>query len=104
MLRAMSSLVPWFLAAAAAVWFGWMAQRSGRNLLLWGLGGAVFALVTTTIIFGLGHAAAIPFSDQESHTLHYEWAALSAAVIVAFGWLVTTPLHRHLLRLWQRKA
>jgi hypothetical protein len=78
-----------------------MAGRSGRNWALWALGGGLFALSTSTIIFGLGHASAIPFSDQENTKLHYEWTALSILVIAVVGWLFTTPLHRHLL-LWRK--
>jgi hypothetical protein len=98
------SFVPWALAAATAAWFGWMAGRNGRNWALWALGGGLFALVASTIIFGLGHASATPFSDQERTKLHYEWTVLSIVVIAVVGWLFTTPFHRHLLRWRKPKA
>jgi len=98
------SIVPWALAAATALWFGWMAGRSGRNWILWALGGGLFALVTATIIFGVGHASAIPFSDRERARLQDDWTLLSIAVIGVLGWLFTMPFHRHLFRWWERKA
>jgi hypothetical protein len=93
--------IPWLLALAAGVWFGFMAWRAGRNALLWGLGGALFALVSSTILFGLGQASAIPFSDAELGTLHIKWTLAAVLMIFVLGWLFTMPLHRIHVMLWK---
>ncbi len=87
--------IPWVLAGVNAVWFGLMARRAQGNWVLWALGGGVFALVTSTIIFGLGQASCIPFSDHERAVLHTQWTLLSIVVTAALGWLFTWGLHRH---------
>ncbi|HEV2208307.1 MAG TPA: hypothetical protein VG167_05990 [Verrucomicrobiae bacterium] len=86
--------IPWILTAITAIWFGAMARRAERNWVLWGLGGGFFALVTSTIIFGLGHAASIPFSQRDVAGMHFKWAAISVVVIGVLGWLFTLGLHR----------
>ena len=95
-------VIPWCLGILTAAWFGWQASRAGRSRLGWCIGGGVFGLITTTIIFGLGEASVNPFSDAQRLTLRYEWAGLSALLILVFGWLFTMPLHRHHLALWKR--
>ncbi|HWX19493.1 MAG TPA: hypothetical protein VN578_06260 [Candidatus Binatia bacterium] len=95
--------IPWLLALATGIWFGFQARKAGRNWLLWGLGGAFFALVVTTILFGLGEAAAIPFSDAEKASLHKKWTAAALIIIAALGWLFTMPLHRSHLAFWNAR-
>ncbi len=92
--------VPWLLAGLTGAWFGWMAHRAGRNLTLWGVGGAAFALVTSTIVLGLGQAAAIPYSDHDRSVEHLEWVLSAVALIAILGWLLTMSLHRHHLAIW----
>ena len=94
--------IPWLLAFVAAAWFGLMARGAGRNWVLWGLGGALFALVTSTIVFGLGSASCIPFSDHDRSVFHLQWTVISVVLIAAGGWLLTMSLHRHHLLLLRR--
>lgn len=90
--------IPWVIAIITSLWFGFMAHRAERNWVLWGLGGGLFALVTSTIIFGLGHASSTPFSEHERSTLQVEWAVISVLLVGIIGWLLTLSLHRqHLL-------
>jgi len=86
--------IAWALAGATAVWFALLAVRSGKNWALWGLAGGCFALVSSTCIFGLGHAAAIPFSDRERAALHVEWTLVAVAVILLVGGLLTWNIRR----------
>jgi hypothetical protein len=86
--------IAWLLALANAVWFGVMAQKVGRNWVLWGLGGGVLALVTATIILGLGQASIIPFSNRERFYVEIKLAILALVVIFLLGWIITTGLHR----------
>jgi len=92
--------VPWFLAAATALWFGITAKRAERNSVLWSLGGGLFALVISTIVFGLGHAAGIPFSEQQRARLHVEWTTEAVVLIGILGWLFTLGLYRHEWKSW----
>ncbi len=92
--------VPWVLAFATAVWFGWMARKAGRSLVQWVLTGAVFGLATATIVLGLCQAASIPFSDHERTIMHFKWTGAAIIVIAVLGWVITLGLHRHHLWLW----
>jgi hypothetical protein len=92
-------LIPWPVAVATAVWFGVMAFRVGKNILLWGIGGGLMGLVLTTIILGLGQATFIPFTTQEIAPFRLKMAVLAIIVVACVGWLFTGGLHRHLLAL-----
>lgn len=94
--------IPWVLAAATAVWFAWMARKAERSVVQWTLTGAVFGLVTATIVLGLCQATGIPFSDHERTVLHIESTAAAVLVIAAIGWVITLGLHRHHRALWNR--
>ncbi len=86
--------IPWLLAVATAIWFGFTAHRAERNSVLWSLGGGLFALVISTIVLGLGNAAAMPFSDHERSSLHLRWTGEAVVLIGILGWLFTLGLHR----------
>ncbi|RPJ36141.1 MAG: hypothetical protein EHM35_08705 [Planctomycetaceae bacterium] len=87
---------PWLLAAITGIWFGLLAWRAGRNWFPWALTGALFALMTTTFVFGLGQATAIPFSDGEKTADQLEWTLIAVALIAVLGSLFT-------LGLWRRR-
>jgi len=92
------TVVPWLLAVVTAIWFGFVGHRAERNFVLWSLGGGLFALVASTIVLGLGYAAAMPFSDQERTKLHLRWTGEAVVLIGILGWLFTFGLHRQGLR------
>jgi hypothetical protein len=87
-------IIPWLLAVATAIWFGLTARRAERDATLWSLGGGFFALVVSTIVFGLGHAAAMPFSAHERARLHVQWTGEAVVLIGILGWLFTLGLYR----------
>ena len=92
--------IPWVIGILTALWFGLMARWAERNWVSWGLGGGVFALVTSTIVFGLGHASSIAFSEHERSALQVKWTVISFLLVGIVGWLLTLGLHRqHLLLL-----
>jgi len=93
--------IPWIIAIITAFWFGFMALRTERNWVLWGLGGGLFALVTSTIVFGLGLASSFPFSEHERSSLQVKWAVISILLVGIVGWLLTLSLHRQHLLLWR---
>ena len=94
--------IPWLLAIVTAGWFWWMAKRAGRNVTLWAVGGAAFGLVVSTLVLGLGHAASIPFSDQQRRAQQLKWTAAAVGLILVGGWALTSGLHRHHLILWRK--
>jgi len=83
-----------FFAVATAIWFGLMAYRAGRAWYGWALGGAIFALVASTIVFGVTQATFLPLS----HTAYVHWRVRSVAiaflVIFILGWILTLSLRR----------
>ena len=95
-------IIPWVLSIATALWFTLMARRAGRTWVPWALSGAVFALVTATIVLGLGQATCNPFSDEQRTAYHIAWAGSAVAAIAVLGWVCTMPLHRHHLALWRK--
>jgi hypothetical protein len=93
--------IPWIIAIITALWFGFMARNAERNWVLWGLGGGLFALVASTIVFGLGHASSIPFSEHDRSSLQVQWAVISVLLVGIVGWLLTLSLHRQHLLVWR---
>ena len=80
-------IVPWIMAAVTAVWFGLMARQAARSMTLWAAGGGFFALTVTTIIWGIGQAAAIPFSDSDQVGFHVRWTVEAFVIVVLLGWV-----------------
>ncbi len=88
------NVIPWVLACVTAVWFGFLAFRAGKGPVLWTFAGGVFGLVSSTFVFGLGHATGIPYSDKARSALHLEWTLIAIAVILLVGGLITWTLWR----------
>ena len=89
--------IPWPVAVATAAWFGVMAYRSGKNMVLWAIGGGLMGLVVTTIILGLAQATFIPFFTQEVAPFRLKVVGLAVLLVACVGWLFTGGLRRHLL-------
>lgn len=89
------TFVPWCLAALTALCFGWLARRTDHNWGLWAVGGAAFALVTATVVFGLGHSIATPFTRAEWVRDHIRWTFEATGLVLVLGWLLTLGLHQH---------
>lgn len=88
---------PWWLALATGFWFALVAQRAERNWVLWAISGALFAVVTATLILGLGCAMTIPFSDHARTVAQTEWIVAVISVIAVLGLLFTLGLCRQIL-------
>lgn len=86
--------IPWPIAAATAAWFGFMAWKSGKTLVLWAIGGGVLGLVLSTIVLGLAQATFIPFYTGETPVFRLKVAVLAVVVVFCAGWLFTGSLHR----------
>ncbi len=84
--------IPWCLALLTAVALAFLALRAGRNPILWIVEGLLFGLITSTIVFGVGHAATIPFSASEQTALLVKCTVLSVAIICLTCWVLTIPL------------
>jgi hypothetical protein len=83
------TVVPWVMFCLTAVWFGWLAVLTGRNPALYALVGGLFGLASSTIVFGLGHAMFIPFSDGEMAAAHTRWTLISVCIIAVVGGALT---------------
>jgi hypothetical protein len=94
--------IPWPVAAATAIWFGFMAYKSGKTCVLWAIGGGLLGLVVTTITMGLGQATFMPFYSGEIHSFRLKLAAAAVILVVCVGWLFTGALHRRLLASWKQ--
>ena len=90
-------VIPWPVALATAMWFGVMAYRSGKNSVLWAIGGGLLGLVVTTIVLGLGQATFMPFCTEAITPFRLKTAGLAILLVLGVGWLFTGSLHRHLL-------
>jgi hypothetical protein len=86
--------IPWSLAGLAAIWFGTVARRAGRNWLLWAIAGGITGLVICTFILGLEHATFIPYSVKDQSGFRFKVLALSVAVMLLVGLVLTIPLRR----------
>jgi hypothetical protein len=86
--------LPWLFAVVTAVWFGAMAFRARRNWVPWAGAGALFGLVTATIIMGLGEAAFMPISHEAEVRFRIKTIVATAAVVGILGWLFTLDLQR----------
>jgi hypothetical protein len=96
--------IPWPLAAATAIWFGVMAYKSAKNIVLWAIGGGVLGLVLTILTMGLGQATFIPYHTGEIASFRLKLAAAAVIVVLCAGWLFTGALHRRLLAAWRKQA
>jgi hypothetical protein len=67
---------------------------------LWAFGGGLFALVTTTIVFGLARATFLAISYNAYLHSRTKALAISFFLVIVFGWLFTTSLHKQHLPLW----
>ncbi len=94
------NIAPWCFAALTAIWFGVLASRAQRNWVLWALGGGLFALVVTTIVFGLSRATLIPISYETATHVRLRAAVISFLLLLVFGWIFTNNLHGHLSDTW----
>jgi hypothetical protein len=96
--------VPWLISLTTAVWFGVLARRVRHNWLLWAAGGALFGLVSTTMIEGIGEAAFVPVSHEAVVLFRVKVAAMDLCSVGFLGWLFTFDLRRRHLALWKRKG
>ena len=94
--------LPWLFAILTACWFGWMAHRAERSWALWAVGGAIFGLVASTIVIGLGNAVSLPYSMHERTVHGLKWTLAGAVFIVVVGWMLTSSLHRMHVSIWRR--
>ena len=96
--------IPWPVAAATATWFGVMAHKSAKNLVLWAIGGGLLGLVVTTIVLGLGQATFIPYYTDEVPGFRLKLALVALVLVLCVGWLFTGTLHRRLFASWKQGA
>ena len=81
--------IPWPIATATAVWFSVMAHKSGKNVVLWAIGGGLLGLVLTTLVLGLGQAMFIPFYSAQVPIFRLKMTLVAILLVVCVGWLFT---------------
>ena len=86
--------VPWLLAVITGATFAWLGYRSGRGWAPWAIGGALCALVISTIVIGLFRAAFIPLSESADASMHFKAVGLSVLLIAGLGALFTFRMWR----------
>jgi hypothetical protein len=94
--------LPWLLALITAFWFGAMARRARQNWFLWAVGGALFALASSTIILGLREAAFVALSHEADVQFQTRSVTSAVGVVGGWGWLFTLSLQRWHRRFWKR--
>ena len=95
--------IPWPIAAAAAAWFGFMAFKSGKAVVLWASGGGVLGLVLSTLVLGLAQATFIPFYTAEIAPFRFKMTVVAVMIVIGAGWLFTGGLHRRLFSKWRNR-
>ena len=96
-------MIPLPVAVATAAWFGVMAYRAGKNCVVWAIGGAVLALVVTTLVMGLAQATFIPHYTEEIAWFRLKVAGVAVLLVFCLGWLFTGTLHAHIAELLKRR-
>ena len=96
--------IPWPIATATAVWFSVMAHKSGKNVVLWAIGGGLLGLVLTTLVLGLGQAMFIPFYSAQVPIFRLKMTLVAILLVVCVGWLFTGPLPRRLFASRKQRA
>lgn len=83
----------WIIALLTGIGFGALAWRARRSVVMWGIAGAFLGLVVTTIVFGLGESAFVPFSNAEDRSFYRREFVVSIVVIVILGAILTHNLY-----------
>ena len=86
--------IPWPIAAATALWFGLLAWKSRKTVVLWAIGGGVLGLVLSTLVLGLAQATFIPFHTGEIASFRLKMTVLAVLLVAGVGWLFTGSIHR----------
>jgi hypothetical protein len=75
-----SNFSVYILSAITAAFFGLIAYRLQKGVVLWFIGGAVLALSIGGICLGLAHAVLMPYTPSE--LLRMKWIGITAAAIL----------------------
>ena len=86
--------VPWLVAFATGAWCCVVAWRSRQSRVFWVIGGAVYALIVSTMVIGLFQAAFIPLRESAATWLAVKAIGISVLLIGIPGGFVTWQLWR----------
>jgi phosphoribosylformimino-5-aminoimidazole carboxamide ribotide isomerase len=86
--------IPWVLAAITGAVLAWVGYRSRGAWAPWAIGGAIYALVISTIVIGLFHASFLPLSEAAESSMHLKATLFSLLLILAVGALFTFRMWR----------
>ena len=75
-----SNLSVYILSGLTAAWFGLIAYKLQKGVVLWFIGGAVLALCFGGICLGLAHAVLQPYTPSELHRM--KWIGITAAAVL----------------------
>jgi len=80
-----SPAILYWVSAIAAISFGFIRWKKGAGWLLWGISGGLFALLLTTLAWGLGTAAAVPYTDEVRKKHQAIMLVLAIIILVIIG-------------------
>jgi len=84
----LNPVMPYVIGVFSGLLFAVIAWRTRCAISLWGIGGAIFGLTLATIVFGVGHAVSVPYSDEVTG----KYNRISAVVSVVFIALVAAAV------------
>ncbi len=75
-----SPVSSYLVGMATAAWFGYVAYRARRGVVLWTIGGGCLGLAVSMICVGLAHAVALPYSS--SQVVGHQFRGLALALLL----------------------
>ena len=87
-------IAPWIFVVLAAVWFAWLGYKADGRWIRWSVGGALYALVATTMVIGLSDAAFIPVSHEAEASHGLKKMILASLPILVVGGFVMLLLFK----------
>jgi len=85
---------PWVISILAAIWFAQLGRKADGRWVRGAVGGALFALTASTIVFGMCDAAMIPISHADEVAYHTKSLFLAVLPILLVGGSVMLMLSR----------
>ena len=83
---------PFLIAVLAGIVFGALGRLQGKAPWVWGIGGAIFGLVTAATASGFATAVAVPYTDAVRSHGQFKAGIFSVLIIAVVAILLGKPL------------